>query len=77
MIHAFVCNKNLVHGAILCEHTRPRTDLMDSVCMPNEKLNILVFKDTEYNDLWKECIQSPYLGTKPKFSIKENKLYKV
>tara|TARA_B100001094_G_scaffold206765_1_gene200659 strand:- start:693 stop:926 length:234 start_codon:yes stop_codon:yes gene_type:complete len=77
MIHAFICQDNLVYGAVLCEHKRPRVDLIESVNNPHKEIKVLVLKDSEYNDLWKECIQSPYFGSKPKFHIKENKLLKV
>ncbi len=77
MIHAFICQDNLVHGAVLCEHKRARVDLVESINNTNKEIKVLVLKDSEYNNLWKECIQSPYLGSKPKFHIKENKLLKV
>ena len=77
MIHAFLCKNNFVHGAVVCEHKRPRTDLLDSISRPSEDIKIIVLDDSEYNNLWEECIQSPYIGTKPKFHIKDNKLLKV
>lgn len=77
MIHAFLCKNNFVHGAIVCEHKRPRTDLFESIPIDNQDIKVIVLDDAEYNNLWEECIQSPYIGTKPKFHIKDNELLKV
>lgn len=75
MIHALVCSKKNVHMAFLCEHKRPRRDMIEK--HGNLALDILVFEDTEYNKAWEDCIRSPYIGKKPKYCIKENKLVSV